>query len=100
MPVGRVRPGPRAPPVRSAQQAQHAVGPAGVSGYVVVSMNGTGTAEAVCPAGDHVLGGGGNVTNNGALTFSVPNAAGTSWTATAVNPGVAVVAYAICANVN
>jgi hypothetical protein len=75
-------------------------GTAGVSGYVIVTANGTGTAEAACPAGDRVLGGGGSVANNGALTFTLPNGAGTAWTATAANPGVAVVAYAVCAAVD
>lgn len=88
-----------------------AAGPPGISGYQVVQGANpvTGTLfhsnTIDCPAGKKVLGGGGFVNGvNGAgphLVASTPKADGSGWIVTSTKSAgsLAVVGYAICANV-
>jgi hypothetical protein len=91
-------------------------GPAGLSEYQIVSAvydaRGTNsvTAEAVCPTGKRVLGGGilsGHGAHSGPYVWrSFPNATGTGWITSAASfpntgmPGRSVAAYAVCARVS
>ncbi len=118
-PIGPTGPtgltGPTGPTgLTGAPGATGPAGPAGISGYQVVATSQSlgalaagasisGTAE--CPAGKHVLGGGGNITSPvGALFITAPNNVGTSWSVglevtSGSGPGVILVTWAICATV-
>jgi hypothetical protein len=76
--------------------APGAQGPAGVSGWVMVlgptrSLNNSAaTSSAVCPPGDHVLGGGYNFTGSAFPLSSIPDSGGSNldglgWTVAASN---------------
>src|SRR2546421_13048818 len=77
--------------------------PVPVSGYQVVSAEGNGSANAFCPAGKHVLGGGGNVAGNGAnLGFLIETAPLTvggldGWRVATWGTSIPVALHAICA---
>jgi hypothetical protein len=91
-------------------------GPPGLSDYQIVSVeydvrgtNGV-TAEAVCPDGKRVLGGGifaaHGATSGPYVYRSLPNAAGTGWITSVASfpntgmPGRSITAYAVCARVS
>lgn len=90
------------------------VGPAGMSGYHIVTNTytvvtaSTWSVDATCPAGQHVLGGGGTpaVTdgstgdpNAARLIMSFPIGENTWRVAFAAPAGILIQAYAICASV-
>jgi len=82
-----------------------AAGPAGVSGYEIVARDVTGpsgtVAEANCPAGKSVLGGGAEPISAGA-NYAAPKPDGTGWRTQVgiAGPGTGTVrVYAICAKV-
>jgi hypothetical protein len=81
-------PGPAgAPGAKGADGATGPTGPAGVSGYTVVEQVQSGTgridAEADCPSGKNVVGGGGYVTagdtSTAAIVWNTPNDTDTGW---------------------
>src|SRR5205807_7039217 len=89
--------------------ATGAIGPQGtpgVSGYEVVSAEGNGSANAFCPAGKRVMGGGGNVAGNGAnLGFLIETAPLTvngldGWRIATWDTSLPVAVHAICAKVS
>jgi hypothetical protein len=61
---------------------------------------GTGFAQAKCPAGTWMVGGGGIVTGSGALISSYPftGPKAGSWQAVSTNPSDGVIAWVLCAS--
>ena len=118
IPSGEGVPGPQGPAGPQGEQGPQGeegpAGPSGISGLIIVAESEDyeggpiASAEALCPDGKKVVGGGGSiggspVQGDAGLRFSAPNSEGDGWivqgqpyTPDAI---LSMTAYAICANV-